>query len=166
VKPSSWFHPVTWERVKSDRIQKSGSNRRIQASTNQIITIATGDLCPVRILSQESSGATFKIAKELKTASKKTPTFWIFESSFIQDLPLDPGEWHWKTSPPHRDAPFYGYTAKRGYINARNSARIPHMISFIQGLSLRNTSTQQTIARIWHNSHPRKVGTLIWLTLN
>jgi hypothetical protein len=40
------------------------------------------------------------------------------------------------------------------------------MISFIQGLGLRNTSTQQAITRIWHNFRPRKVGTLIWLTLN
>jgi hypothetical protein len=40
------------------------------------------------------------------------------------------------------------------------------MISFIQGLNLRNTTTQQAIARIWHNSRLRKVGTLIWLTLN
>ncbi len=127
--------------AKAIEFKRMASNGRIQASTNQIISIATGDLRPVRIFSQVSVGATFKIAKELKTASKKTPTFRIFESGFIQDLPWDPEEWHWKTSPPLGDAPFYGYIAKRGYINARNPTRIPHMISFIQGLGLRNTST-------------------------
>jgi hypothetical protein len=165
--PLEWIYFIlgaTPGQARTIEFKRMVSNGRIQASTNQIISIATGDLRPVRILSQESPGATFKVAKELKTASKKTPTFWIFESGFIQDLPWDPGEWHWKTSPPLGDAPFYGYTAKRGYINARNPTRIPHMFSFIQGLGLRNTSTQQAIARIWHNSCPRKVGTLIWLT--
>jgi hypothetical protein len=58
-------------------------NKRIQASTNQIITIATSSFLPVRILSQESSRASLRIAKELKTPSKKTPIFWIFETGFI-----------------------------------------------------------------------------------
>jgi hypothetical protein len=49
--------------------------------------IATGSFLQVRILSQESSGASLRIAKELKTPSKKTPIFWIFETGFIQDLP-------------------------------------------------------------------------------
>ncbi len=40
------------------------------------------------------------------------------------------------------------------------------MFSFIQGLNLRNSTTTQVIARIWHNARPKKVGTLIWLTLN
>ncbi len=167
--PLEWIYfilDVTPRQAKAIEFKRMTPNGRIQASTNQIISIATGDLRLVRILSQESSGATFKVAKELKTASKKTPTFWIFESGFIQDLPWDPGGWYWKTSPPFGDAPFYGYTAKRGYINARNPTGTQHMISFIRGLGLRNTSTQQAIARIWHNARPRKVGTLIWLTLN
>ncbi len=40
------------------------------------------------------------------------------------------------------------------------------MHTFIQGLNLRNSTTPQVIARIWHNSRPRKVGTFIWITLN
>jgi hypothetical protein len=138
----------------------------IQASTNQIITIATSSYLPVRILSQASAKASLRVAKELKTPNKKTPIFWIFKTGFIQDLPWDPGEWHWKAIPHLGDAPLFEYTAKRGYINARNLTRPPSMISFIQGLCLRNTTTQQAIARLWHNSRPRKVGTLIWLTLN
>jgi hypothetical protein len=111
-------------------------------------------------------GAYFKIAKELKTPNKKTPTFWIFETGFIQDLPWDPGEWRWRTSPPFGDVPFFGYTAKGGYINTRNSSHTPHMITLIQGLNLRNTTTQQAIARIWHSARPTKASTLIWLTFN
>jgi hypothetical protein len=40
------------------------------------------------------------------------------------------------------------------------------MNTFIQGLNLSNSTTSQVTARIWHNSRPRKVGTLIWITLN
>ncbi len=64
------------------------------------------------------------------------------------------------------DAPFFGYSSKRGYQNARKSHRPPRIIEFIQGLNLRNSTTTQTVARIWHNARPRKVGALIWLTLN
>jgi hypothetical protein len=40
------------------------------------------------------------------------------------------------------------------------------MKSFLHDLNLRNTSTTQMMARLWHNAHPQKVGTLIWLVFN
>jgi hypothetical protein len=67
---------------------------------------------------------------------------------------------------PLGDAPFFGYTAKRGYKNVKSSLRSPGIITFIDNLNLTNSSISQVVARIWHNSRPRKVGTLIWLTLN
>jgi hypothetical protein len=64
------------------------------------------------------------------------------------------------------DAPFFGYTTKRGYQNAKKPTHTPYIQTFINQLNLCNSSTMQIIARIWHNSRPRKVGNLIWLTLN
>ncbi len=64
------------------------------------------------------------------------------------------------------DTPFFGYSTKRGYQSARKLAHTLGIHSFIQQLNLQNSSISQMITRIWHNSHPRKVGTLIWLTLN
>jgi hypothetical protein len=188
--PLEWIYFVLEATASHARVvefKRMTPEGRIQASTNQTITIATGSHLPIRILSQESSRAitiatgshlpirilsqessraSLRIAKELKTPNKKTLVFWIFESGFIQDLPWDPGEWHWKPVEPLGDAPLFGYTAKRGYINAKSLMRPSHMITFIRGLNLRNTTTNQAIARIWHNSRPKKVGTLIWLTLN
>jgi hypothetical protein len=40
------------------------------------------------------------------------------------------------------------------------------MRTFFDDLNLRNTSSAQMTAKIWHNALPRKVGTLIWLILN
>jgi hypothetical protein len=37
----------------------------------------------------------------------------------------------------------------------------PNMLFFIKDLNLKNSTTSQVIARIWHNARPRKVGTLI-----
>jgi hypothetical protein len=94
--PLDWIYFVlnaTLGQAKAIEFKRNAPSGRIQASTNQVISIATGNLLPVRILAQEISGAYFKIAKELKTPSKKTPIFWIFETGFIQDLPWDPGEW-------------------------------------------------------------------------
>jgi hypothetical protein len=64
------------------------------------------------------------------------------------------------------DAPFFGYSSKKGYQNARKPHQPPGIIEFIQRLNLRNSTIAQIVARIWHNARPRKVGALIWLTLN
>jgi len=167
--PLEWIYFIldtTPSQARAVELKRMTPNGRIQAATNQVITIAIDFLVPVRILFQESFRAILRIAKELKTLNKKTPIFWIFEVGFIQDLPWDPGEWHWKPTPPLGDAPFFGYTAKRGYKNALRIGHTPSMLSFIQGLNLRNSTTTQVIARIWHNVRSRKVKTFTWLTLN
>jgi hypothetical protein len=55
---------------------------------------------------------------------------------------------------------------KVGYQNAREPTQSTNIYSFIQRLNLQNSAVTQVMAKIWHNSQPRKVGTLIWLTLN
>ncbi|CAK9870534.1 unnamed protein product, partial [Sphagnum jensenii] len=90
----------------------------------------------------------------------------ILGSSFISDLNWDPGDWHWQQTHNMVDAPFFGYSSKRGYQNARKPQRPPGIINFIQNLNLRNSTTAQVVARIWHNARPCKVGVLIWLTFN
>jgi hypothetical protein len=141
--PLEWIYFVleaTTSHARVVEFRRMTPEGRIQASTNQTISITTGSYLPVRILSQESARASLRIAKKLKTPNKKTPIFWIFESGFIQDLPWDPEEWQWKPAQPLGDAPLFGYTAKRGYINARSLTRPSHMITFIRGLNLRNTT--------------------------
>jgi hypothetical protein len=64
------------------------------------------------------------------------------------------------------DAPFFGYSSKRGYQNARKKHHYPNIITFIQDLDLHNSTVAQIVTRMWHNARPRKVGTLTWLTLN
>ncbi len=64
------------------------------------------------------------------------------------------------------DSPFFGYSAKRSYQNARKPSQSANICSFIQRLNLQNSTVTQVIAKIWHDTQPRKVGTLIWLTLN
>jgi hypothetical protein len=120
----------------------------------------------IKVLSRERHGAFLKVTNDPPLANQRNKTYWIFESGIIKNLPWDPGEWHWKEVHPLGDAPFFGYTAKRGYKNVKSSSRSPGIITFIDNLNLRNSSISQVVARIWHNSRPRKVGTLIWLTLN
>lgn len=64
------------------------------------------------------------------------------------------------------DTPFFGYSTKRGYKNTKKATHTPNIHSFIQRFNLQNSTILQVIAKIWHNSRPRKVGTFIWLTLN
>jgi hypothetical protein len=121
---------------------------------------------PVRVLAQDDHGATLKLAKDLFMPSKKSPIYWIFESSFIYDLPWDPGDWHWQSTRNMGDAPFFGNSSKRGYQNTRKTQHSPNIITFIQDLNLHNSTVAQIVAIMWHNARPRKVGTLTWLTLN
>jgi hypothetical protein len=108
----------------------------------------------------------FKVARVPPAQGKKALIYWIYDIGFIQNLPWDSGEWHWLPSPPLGDAPFFGYSAKRGYTNICKSMQTSSMAIFLNNLNLRNTSTAQLTARIWHNARPRKVGTLIWQILN
>jgi hypothetical protein len=113
------------------------------------------------VLSQERPGATLKVARELLAQGKAPLLYWIFDARFIRDLPWDPREWHWQPIPPLGNAPFYRYTAKRGYANICKSNHTSSMKSFLHDLNLRNTSTTQMTTKLWHNARPRKVGTLI-----
>jgi hypothetical protein len=81
------------------------------------------------------------VAREPPTLSKKPPLYWVFETRFIQDLPWDLGEWHWQNLHPLGDAPFFGYTAKRGYKNARKTKHTPNIFTFIQRLNLQKSTT-------------------------
>jgi hypothetical protein len=167
--PLDWVYQVlalTRGKAEVLEFQRFALDGRIQATSQHIHMIHTAKYRTVRVLHQEKPGATLRVSKDLPAPSAKTLVFWVFETVFIRDLPWDLGEWHWRSNPPLGDAPFFGYTARRGYINTRLPTRPSNMATFIQDLNLRNTSSAQLIARLWHNARPRKVGTLIWLTLN
>ncbi len=146
--------------------KRSSSTGRIQATNSHSITIPLEGYAPVRILAQDRHGATLRLAKDLILPGKKPPIYWIFESGFISDLPWDPGDWHWQATRNMGDAPFFGYSSKRGYQNAKKTQHSPNIITFIQNLNLRNSTVARTVTRMWHNARPRKVGALTWLTLN
>ncbi len=137
----------------------------IRAANSQVITLSPESYHPIRVLFQERHGAPYKVVRELPSFTK-LPLLWIFKSGFIDGLPWDPGEWHWQASSQMGDSPFFGYSSKRGYRNARKPTQSTNICSFIQRLNLQNSTVTQVIARIWHNARPRKVGTFIWLTLN
>ncbi len=167
--PLDWVYLVlelTRDKANVIEFKNTSHNGRIQASALKAFTISTANYRAIRVLSQEKPDATLKVARDPPTPGKKAPLYWIFETGFIQDLPWDPGEWHWQSNPPLGDAPFFGFTAKRGYLNARRSTHSSNMMTFLQSFNLRNTTIAQMIARIWDNARPRKVGTRIWLTLN
>jgi hypothetical protein len=156
---------VTPDTMQAVEFQKVTPTSLIKATNSQVITLSPEGYHPFRILSQERHGAPFIVARELPSLTKP-PLFWIFESSFINGLPWDQGEWHWQASSQMGDSPFFGYFAKRGCRNARKPTQSMNICSFIQRLNLQNFTVTQVMANIWHNSRPQKVGTLIWFTLN
>jgi hypothetical protein len=97
---------------------------------------------------------------------RTSPIYWIFESGFISELQWDPEDWHWQQTGNIGDTPFFGYSAKRRYRNARRKQHTPSIITFVQLLNLQNSTVAQIIAMMWHNARPRKVGVLTWLILN
>jgi len=57
------------------------------ATGAQTITIPLEDYLRIKVLAQEGHGTTLRVAKDPLTPSKQTPHYWIFETSFIVDLP-------------------------------------------------------------------------------
>jgi hypothetical protein len=138
----AWVYHVT--RVTPNMVQAVEFQRvtpigLIRAANSQVITLSPKGYHPIRVFSQERHGASFRVAKELPSLTKP-PLLWIFESSFIDGLPWDPGEWHWQASYQMGDSPFFGYSAKRGYQNARKPTQSMNICSFIQRLNLQNST--------------------------
>jgi hypothetical protein len=120
--------------------RRTSANGHLRATNYQIHSLLHHNLSLVRVLSQERHGASFKVARDPPSVNQKNTTFWIFELGFIENLPWDLGEWHWKEIYPFGDAPFFGYTAKRCYKNAKGPSHSPGIIKFINDLGLRNLS--------------------------
>jgi len=167
--PPEWVYQITdtnHDTASAREYHRSSSTGRIKATSSHNVIIPLGGYKPVRVLEQEGHGANLKLAKGLPPTGKKPPIYWIFESGFISELQWDPGDWYWQREDNIGDAPFFGYSAKRGYRNARRKQHTPSIVTFVQHLNLRTTTIAQIIARMWHNARPRKVGALTWLILN
>ncbi len=159
--PLDWVYQITdtnHDTASAKEFQKLSKVGRIQATSSHDVIIPLEGYEPVRVLEQESHGATLRLAKDIPPLGKKPPIYWIYESGFISGLQWDPGDWHWHQTGNIGDAPFFGYSAKRGYRNARRKQQTPSIITFVQFLNLRNSTVAQIIARMWHNARPRKVG--------
>jgi hypothetical protein len=80
--------------IQTIEFQKISHNGIIKVTSFQEITLSIEGFHPIRMLMQERHIAPLKVARELLALTKLTPLFWIFEFSFIECLPWDPGEWH------------------------------------------------------------------------
>jgi hypothetical protein len=114
-----WIYQITDTNhvtASAKELKKISSIGRIQATTPHDITISLEGYKPVRVLTQKGYGATLRLAKDVPPPrGKKPPIYWIFESGFISELKWDLGDWHWQQTGNMGDAPFFGYSAKRGY---------------------------------------------------
>jgi hypothetical protein len=94
------------------RISHTG---RIQATGPRTITIPLEGYEPVRVFVQDNHRTALKLVKDLPLLGKKPPLYWILGPGFISDLQWDPGDWRWQRTRKLGDAPFFGYSSKRGY---------------------------------------------------
>jgi hypothetical protein len=79
--------PNTVQAIEFQRVTPTGL---IRAANSQVITLSLEGYHLIMVLFQERHGAPYKVAWELPTFTK-LPLLWIFESSFIDGLPWDPG---------------------------------------------------------------------------
>ncbi len=70
----------------------------IRAVNSQEVTLSPIGYHSVRILFQEKHIAPFRVVTYFSTLPKSV-LYWIFETSFIDILPWDSGEWHWQATP-------------------------------------------------------------------
>ncbi len=135
--PLDWVYHITQitrNMVKAVEFQRISHNNIIQVANRQEVTLSVEGFQPVRVLMQERHGTPLKVAKEFLATSKPAPLLWIFEFGFIEGLPWDPSKWHWKNG--MGDAPFFNYSAKRGYRNIKKPFHtLPSAHSFISSAS-------------------------------
>jgi len=138
-----WMYQITDTNLttaSAKEFRKSSSAGRVQATSSHCTIIPFDGYKPVRVLAQDGHGTTLRFAKDVLPLGKKPPIYWIFESGFISGLPWDPKDWLWQSTRNMGDAPFFGYSSKRGYQNAKKKHHSPSIITFIQDLGLHNST--------------------------
>jgi hypothetical protein len=116
--PPEWVYQVvgtTQNTANVSEFRRISHTGRIQATDSHTITIPLEGYEPIRVLVQDNHRTTFRLAKDLPLPGKKPLLDWILGSGFISDLQWDPGNWHWQQTRNMGDAPFFGYSSKRGY---------------------------------------------------
>jgi hypothetical protein len=136
--------PNTVQAVEFQRVTPTGL---IRIANSQVITLSPEGYHLIKVLSQKRHGAPLRVAKEFPSLTKP-PLLWIFEFGFIDGFPWDLREWHWQASSQMGGSPFFGYSAKRGYRNARKPTQSANICSFIQRLNFQNSTVTQVIAII------------------
>jgi hypothetical protein len=144
--PLEWVYQITNRNrttTNAKELRRLSNAGRVQATSSHCTIIPLEGYEPVRVLAQDGHGTTLMLAKDLPPPSKKPPIYWIFEIGFISDLPWDPGDWHWQSTRNMGDVPFFGYSSKRGYQNARKKHHSPNITSFEFIFSFVNSTTKQ-----------------------
>jgi len=120
--PPEWVYQVvgtTQSTTNVSEFRRISHTGRIQATGSHIITIPLEGYEPVRVLAQDNHRTTLRLAKDIPLPGKNPLLYWILGPGFIHYLQWDPGDWHWQQMRNMGDAPFFGYSSKRGYQNAK-----------------------------------------------
>jgi hypothetical protein len=96
LAPLTWIYRVTGvlsNLVKAIEFHKISPNDLIRAMSSQEVTISPKGYHLIEVFFKEKHKAPFKMVKDLFVLPKSI-LLWTFETSFIEGLPWDLGEWH------------------------------------------------------------------------
>ncbi len=136
VQPGDWINnitpssgaPLNWvyyvlksfpNKTLALEFRRISTNGQIRATSHQTHFLLFANHFSVRVLSQEGHGATLRIVREPPSTSKKTTSYWIFESRFIKDRihqrpPLGPRGVALESHPPTRRCPLLRLHRQKG----------------------------------------------------
>ncbi len=117
IAPPDWIYQITntnHDTASAKEYKKLSSTSRIKATSLHNVIIPLEGYKPVKVLKREGHGATLRPAKGFPPQGKNPRSI-----GFISELQWDPRDWYWQQKDNIGDAPFFGYSAKRGYRNAR-----------------------------------------------
>ncbi len=81
IAPSEWVYQITNTNLttaSAKEFRRSSSAGQVQATISHYTIIPLEGYKPVRVLAQDSHGATLRLAKDLLQPGKKPPIYWIF----------------------------------------------------------------------------------------
>ena len=93
-------------------------------------------------------------------------TMWAYRSGRITDLQMDPKEWTWDRQGLMKRTHFFDYSCRRGYrIIIKNQHRQFGFDQWMEGTGYNYGQRKSFFAKLWHTWLPRKVSSMIWLTI-
>ena len=143
---------------------RSPTTEQLFRFDDTLVNLPSGDFTEARIIIRSKAGA----VQKFNPKDPVDPSFetWTYRSGKITELDFDPKEWRWRRQGIIKPGNFFEYSTKRGYrIIQKTHYRQLKFDKWMEDCGYSDQQRKSFFKRLWHPWLPRKVSSMVWLTI-